>query len=209
MARPKQASDAEVMETAERIYAQRGHQGFTLSELAREVNLSRAAIIQRFGNAEGLRMRMARQHIAHFQKLLEQLPVSRDGDALIALAAFVGQLVGGRQQLTAFMLNLHADLQDEKLGELQKERAAALHQAIALRMPPVAIEPESAVSAFRAHLSGSLIQWQSSPEAVSAGDFLAARTREWLRLASVPFSGDAMDRQAPSPQAVTAAASEL
>ena len=140
MARPKQASDEEVLLAAHRIYTDRGHQGFTLSELARDVGLSRAAIIQRFDSADALRMKLARERIGHFATILESLPVARSGDALVSLAAFIGGMVGERRQLASFMQNMQADLGDGELRELEKSRGQAMLDAIAVRMPEVAID---------------------------------------------------------------------
>lgn len=187
MARPKQASDEEVLEAAHRIYRERGHQGFTLSELARDVGLSRAAIIQRFDSADALRMKLARERVGRFATILEGLPVTRGGDALVSLAAFIGGMVGGRRQLASFMQNMQADLGDGELRELEKTRGQAMLDAIEARMPAVAIDRASAALAFRAHLSGSLMQWQVEERAISPADFLVERTRDWLRLAGIPF----------------------
>lgn len=185
MARPKQASDEQVLQAAHRIYAERGHQGFTLSQLARELELSRAALIQRFGSAEALRMRLARERIAYFRERLEQLPAQRNGDALLSLAAFIGGMVGTRPQLAAFMQNLQSDLVDAEMVQLEKDRGEAMLDAIEVRMPEIAIDTRSAALAFRAHISGSLLQWQVEERPITPCDYLVERTREWLRLAGI------------------------
>lgn len=199
MARPKQASDDQVLQTAHRIYAERGHQGFTLSELARKVGLSRAAVIQRFGSAEALRMRLARQRIGYFRQLLEELPAERGGDSLLSLAAYIGGLVGSRPQLAAFMQNLQTDLSDSEMAQLEKDRGEAMLEAIAARMPELSIDKRSAALAFRAHISGSLLQWQVEERPITPRDFLVERTREWLRLVSVPFSQELQKYPTPAP----------
>jgi TetR/AcrR family macrolide resistance operon transcriptional repressor len=188
MARPKQASDEDIIQSAQRIYTQRGHAGFTLSELSRDVGLSRAAIIQRFDNAETLRMRLARERVALFEQTLKALPHARGGDDLIALAAFIGSMVGGQRQFAVFMQNLEIDLEDGELRELEIARGEALLEAIAARMPTVAITRRSAALAFRAHISGSLMQWQVETRPISTEDFLIERTREWLKLAGIAYS---------------------
>lgn len=188
MARPKLASDRDVLRVAHRIYAEQGHKGFTLSALAREVDLSRAALIQRFGNVDQLRMRLASERMGLLRLQLEQLPVERSGDALLALAAFIGNMVRDRSGLAAFMQTLQADLTDEALLRLEKERGEALLEAAAQRMPELRIARHSAAKAFRAHLAGSLMQWQVEERDISARDFLVERTMDWLRLAGVPFS---------------------
>lgn len=199
MGRPKQASDEEVMSTAHRIYAERGHQGFTLSALARELGLSRAAIIQRFQSADALRMTLARERVDRFADIMQALPAARGGDALISLAAFVGNMVGERQQLASFLQNMLADLGDGELRELEKSRGQAMLNAIVARMPPVPTDPESAALAFRAHLSGSLIQWQVEDRTITPSEFLVERTREWLRLTGIPFGDRVEHYPVPAP----------
>jgi TetR/AcrR family transcriptional regulator, macrolide resistance operon repressor len=194
MARPKQASDEQVLQAAHRIYAECGHQGFTLSQLARELGLSRAAIIQRFDSAEALRMRLARERIANFRSLLEQLPAQRSGDALLSLATFIGGMVGSRPQLAAFMQNMQTDLADDEMVQLEKDRGEAMLDAISVRMPETAVDKQSAALAFRAHISGTLLQWQVEERPITPRDFLVERTREWLRLAGIPFSAAARGR---------------
>ncbi len=188
MARPRQARDEDILQSAQRIYTQRGHAGFTLSELSRDVGLSRAAIIQRFGNADTLRMRLARERVNLFEQTLKGLPQARGGDDLIALAAFIGSMVAGQRQFAVFMQNLEMDLEDGELRALEIARGEALLEAISARMPTVNITRRSASLAFRAHLAGSLMQWQVETRAISTEDFLAERSREWLKLAGIPYS---------------------
>ncbi len=198
MARPKHASDQQVLSAAHRIYSERGHRGFTLSELARDVDLSRAALIQRFGNVESLRMRLARERAGRLRQLLAELPVERSGDALIALAAFIGSMVEGRSGLASYMQAVQADLDDAELIHVEKERGAALSEAVACRMPELPIDNQSAALAFRAHLAGSLMQWQVEERPISARDFLVERTREWLRLVRLPFGDEVISYEIPA-----------
>jgi hypothetical protein len=61
-------------------------------------------------------------------------------------------------------------------------------------MPETAVDNRSAALAFRAHISGSLLQWQVEERQITPRDFLVERTREWLRLAGIPFSAAARGR---------------
>ncbi len=188
MARPKSASDADILKAAHRVYAQQGARGFTLSQVAREVGISRAAIIQRFDSAQSLKLVLTRQMIHEFRALLDTLPVERSGDALLSLVHFIGTMITSREQQSAFHQNLHSDLSDEKFVELEEERKAAWYGAIAQRMPRLGIANERAVALFAAHFGGSIMQWQALPETGSASDFLVSRTRDWLKLCGVPYA---------------------
>jgi hypothetical protein len=54
-------------------------------------------------------------------------------------------------------------------------------------MPDVAIDRQSAITAFVAHLSGSILNWIAQDNADSRG-YLVTRTREWLKLVRIPFN---------------------
>lgn len=189
MARPKQVSDEEVFRVAQRLYMLRGHQHFTVSELAREVNLSRAAIIQRFDGVEALKRVLSDQALTYFEALLDAVPRERSGASLTALAVCIGEMLEGRAQLANFLQGFQMDLADEALAQLDQRRTEALFNAVSARMPQLdVVEHSAAVDAFVAHLGGTLLQWQVLAEEVSPGEFLHERTRVWLRLAGI--SGD-------------------
>lgn len=69
MPRPKLISDDQVLDATRRVMLRQGVAGFTLSDVAQEVGLSRAALIQRFANRAGLEARVA----AHGLEALRQL----------------------------------------------------------------------------------------------------------------------------------------
>ena len=188
MARPKSASDGEILQAAHRVIARRGYEGFSLAEVAREVGISRSAIIQRFESTRALKVTLTNQMIHHFRQALDALPVSRGGDGLIALAAFIGSMISARDALSVFMQNFQADLKDEELSVLERERTEVLVKAISLRMPDLAIEHDSGVMAFMAHMGGSLMQWQFDEDSNdTASEYLAERIKAWLTLAGIPY----------------------
>jgi hypothetical protein len=76
---------------------------------------------------------------------------------------------------------------DRELRALETRRGEILHAMISQIMPEVSVEHDAAVTAFRAHLGGSVLAWlgQDDPD---ARRFLVLRTRDWLRLAGIAFS---------------------
>jgi TetR/AcrR family macrolide resistance operon transcriptional repressor len=78
MPRPKLASDADILDATRRVLLRQGAT-FTLSDVATEVGLSRAALIQRFGNKAGLERQLAAHHLLALQRLIESLPVTNKG----------------------------------------------------------------------------------------------------------------------------------
>ncbi|MFT5482817.1 MAG: TetR/AcrR family macrolide resistance operon transcriptional repressor [Halieaceae bacterium] len=188
MARPKSASDTDILQAAHRVFALRGPDGFSLAEVAREVKISRAAIIQRYGSTRSLMLTLTQQMVIGFRNLMDGLPVSRSGDALISLAQLIGRMAGSREQLALFQQNLHADLRDDDLTRFEGERSTIWFGAISKRMPETSIPHDTAVALFAAQIGGNLMQLHLQLDAVSASQFLVERTRAWLSLTAIAFS---------------------
>lgn len=81
MPRPKLVSDDTVLEATRRVMLRQGADRFTLTDVADEVGLSRAALIQRFENRAGLERRLAVHHLGALQALIEAQPVGNKGPA--------------------------------------------------------------------------------------------------------------------------------
>jgi AcrR family transcriptional regulator len=185
MARKQRASDDEILQAALRVIVRRGHDGFTLSEVAREVGLSRAAIILRFKGTAGLRIALTAYIVELFVKSMQTLPVARGGDGLLALVAFIGRLLPSPGSLSAFMRTYQANIHDKELVALELRRAEALLSAVSLRMPATCIDHDSAVTAFLAHIGGTLMRWEVQIDQ-DACTYLVERTKDWLSLAQIP-----------------------
>jgi AcrR family transcriptional regulator len=185
MARPQTASDDEILQASLRVMVRRGHDAFTLSEVAAEVGLSRAAIILRFKGTHALKVRLTTYIVDRFVQSLRSLPSSRGGDGLLELVAFIGQKVSSPGSLAAFMRTYHSNIEDKELLRLERKRGAALRAAVAERMPSTAITRDSAVTAFGAHISGCLMQWEVQT-GTDARCYLVERTKQWLTLAQIP-----------------------
>ncbi len=199
MARPQSASDEQILQAARRVMTRRGDDAFTLSEVAEEVGVSRATIIARFQSAQALRVRLTAERVEYFAQKVRALPATRDGDSLIALAAFIGDMVGQKDKsnLTNFMRNFHANLSDEELLALERQRGDEFRNAVSLRMPDVAIPHDAAVRLFMSHIGGSLLEWESAPDLEYPRAHLIERTQQWLTLAKIPYSGRKISPDAP------------
>ncbi len=187
MARPQTVSDEEILLAARRVISSSGYDRFTLSEVAKAVGLSRAAIILRFKSTHALKIALIKHMTAMFQDVLDRLPVFRSGDGLLVLVGFIGEVIAERDRLAGFMQSVQSDLNDAELLALEVKRVEVLRKAISDRMPEVGIDHQSAVIAFDANLGGSIMQWQVEKE-VSAFDFLVERTRAWLSLVGIEYS---------------------
>jgi AcrR family transcriptional regulator len=193
MGRPFTASDDDILHAAGTVIARRGPDAFSIAEVAAKVGLSRAAIILRFKSTHALKVTLLTRMVEAFATHLKTLPQTPSGDNLLRLAAFIGSYVHSRQSLARFFSTYSTNVQHRDLLELELRRGEALRAAISSVMPQVAIDHHDAVTAFSAHLTGSIMGWLALEDDDSRR-YLVARTREWLKLAGVPFT-EAVDRE--------------
>jgi AcrR family transcriptional regulator len=204
MGRPFTASDEDILHAAGKVIARRGPDAFSIAEVAADVGLSRAAIILRFKSTHALKVTLLARMVEEFATHVAALPQSPSGDNVLRLAAFVGSYVRSRQSSARFFSRYSTNMQDRELRELEIKRGKALHAAISSVMPEVAIDHASAILAFAAHLTGSIMAWLALDDDDSRG-YVVARTREWLKLIGVAFSEDLANELAAAPPPVTAA----
>jgi TetR/AcrR family macrolide resistance operon transcriptional repressor len=187
MARPFTASDDDILHAARNVISKRGPDAFSIAEVASEVGLSRAAIILRFKSTHALKVASLTHMVQQFAAALEGLPSTPGGDNLLRVAAFIGSYVGSRESSSQFFASYSINVRDKELVALETRRGEFLRQAISRVMPDVAIDRQSAITAFVAHLSGSILNWIAQDNADSRG-YLVTRTREWLKLVRIPFN---------------------
>jgi TetR/AcrR family macrolide resistance operon transcriptional repressor len=82
MPRPKLISDDQVLDATRKVMLRQGVAGFTLSDVAEEVGLSRAALIQRFDNRAGLEARVAAQGVEALRQLIAAEAIGNKGPHL-------------------------------------------------------------------------------------------------------------------------------
>lgn len=187
MARSPTVSDEEILDAAKTVLYRRGPDAFTLAEVATAVGLSRAAIILRFKSTQELKITLLGKMVSSFTLEVENLPKTPGGDNLLKIAAFIGNRLSDVQSLSSFLNNHLSNISEPALADLEKKRGAAWFNAISRAMPPVAIDHDAAVAAFSAHLSGTLLAWPGRDNETCL-NYMLRRTREWLRLAGIPYS---------------------
>jgi len=190
--RPRTASDEQVLDAAARVIARAGPSALTLAEVGREVGLSAAAVVQRFGSRRALLLAVARHGT---DVMPRQVAVARDADAPVAalvdvLAGIAGG-IGGSDEFAHHLAFLLMDLSDPEFRENSRDFAAALEGAIAGVLAAgraagelVSGDPEQLARAVHAAYNGALVAWGL------AGDGSPAdRVREQLTLLLGPHLG--------------------
>lgn len=186
MARPLTATDEEIIAAANRVISRRGPDSFTLSEVAKEVGLTRAAITFRFKSTRDLKLKTLENRVGHFAHRMEALELERSGNGLLMVAEVIAAMANNQANLNSFFAVHQLNVADEELFALERRRGDLLNQAIMRAMPDIGYDPEKVALAFRAHLSGTLMSWQGAEER-DAVAFVIARTKDWLRIVGIPF----------------------
>ncbi|WP_258963387.1 TetR/AcrR family transcriptional regulator, partial [Klebsiella pneumoniae] len=93
MPRPKLKSDDEVLEAATVVLKRCGPIEFTLSGVAKEVGLSRAALIQRFTNRDTLLVRMMERGVEQVRHYLNAIPIGAGPQGLWEFLGSVAKIV--------------------------------------------------------------------------------------------------------------------
>lgn len=186
MARPQIASHDMILDAANRVLDREGMDAFTLAAVAREVGLTRAAIAFRFTNAQNLKLQALEARVARFAATIAAQDLPNGGTGLLQLARLIGAMAHNPRNLVAYIASSQANMADPDLRALEARRGAILRAAIARAMPPEVPDLAGAVEMFAAHLTGSLIAWSASDEPDGA-QFMAHRTRAWLRMTRIAF----------------------
>ncbi|KFL25247.1 TetR family transcriptional regulator [Devosia sp. 17-2-E-8] len=174
MARPKLHSDDEILSMAQAVLVAKGPAGFTLSDVAEAVGVSRAAIIQRFENKTNLHRRVMERSTQEVRDYFAARPVV---EGIPALRDMLSELIAGMGEgegFAGYLLLEWSDVHDEALNRLAQERNRLVREAIAVRLPE---SPEQDVQAslIQAVIQGATMQWLIEPQGPLNG-FVEAQT---------------------------------
>ncbi|MEQ4721689.1 helix-turn-helix domain-containing protein [Nonomuraea sp. B19D2] len=132
MGRPRTVSDEQVLAGAARVIARMGPARLTLAEVGREVGLSAATVVQRFGSKRGVLLAVAR-HGADALPL--QVAAAQDASApTMALIDVLAGIAGGIRSSEEFANHLAfllLDLADPQFQQISGDYTAAVERAIA------------------------------------------------------------------------------
>ena len=158
MPRPKRVTDADILDATRRVLLRQGA-SFTLSDVATEVGLSRAALIQRFENKAGLERQLAAHHLAALQRLIDSLPVTNKGPQRVrdffdkVLAAFeISALIADTGNTALLREAVVA-----RLDEPSRQRAGDVADLVMTVLAGAAAEGGREHVASRLHLALKLI----------------------------------------------------
>lgn len=186
MARPRTHSDEDILGAAQAVLLRKGPGGFTLSDAATEVGMSRPALIQRFGNREALMQAIATREIEQTRAWLETLPGGRGVVPLWTfLKAAVRSMGPGHHgpEPTSFDARVAlaaVEAGDPHLAASGAARHRMVQEAIAARLPEGTRDPMALSLALHGLMAGAVLQWLVSRDTplrdvvlVRLGDMMA------------------------------------
>ena len=175
MPRPKTISDEDVLAAALEVLADKGVD-FTLADLARRVGLSRATLIQRFGDREAIVLRIASFEVDVTRKWLDGMAIEV---GRVGLWGFLENVVGSMGTGDGFSARVTLaalEARSPALRKLAHERYQLVQAAIAARLPE---GPERDNIAVHLHsvIAGASMQWVATNGSVGLSEFVLGRLR--------------------------------
>src|SRR5215469_11080585 len=184
MPRPRSISDEEILDRALPLMAKAGPAGFTLADVAREVGMAPATLIQRFGDKQTLIERAFARDNERFVPWLKSLPQGVGADVVVRIYADATRLFGDNPSLSDHLLWLREDIRDPAMNRLAKQRFRLFRAEIVRRLPPLPIPADRAARLLDAQYHGAVVQWALEPEGALA-DFVAESLTDWFRIAGL------------------------
>ncbi|MBN2526369.1 MAG: TetR/AcrR family transcriptional regulator [Deltaproteobacteria bacterium] len=180
MPRPKLISDDEVLDATRRVIRKRGPVQFTLADVAAEVGLARATLIQRFENRAELFRRVMTRGAERLETELANMP---GGAGAQEVWRFLKTLVSvlESERINEYLLTVVEEMSDPYLAGLARHRVLLIRQAIAARLPEITHGREEIARHLQAVLQGASMQWAVERDG-ELSFFVAERIRTALSL---------------------------
>jgi AcrR family transcriptional regulator len=166
--RPRTVDDAAILEAAGRIISRQGPAKFTLADIAGEVGLSAATLVQRFGSKRGLMLALARSARDSVEACFDLVRASNPSPlaAVLAAATEMTRYVSSPEEMSNHLAFLQTDLSDADFYAIMLENSRRivagyrrlLDEAVAAR-ELVPCDTRRLARAVDAVAGGSLIGW--------------------------------------------------
>ena len=181
MPRRKSISDEEILDRALAVIANAGPAGFTLADLAKEVGVAPATLLQRFGDKRTLIERAFARDNERFLVWIKNLPAGVGADVVIEIYSDATKLFGENPSLADHLLWLREDIRDPMMNRLALERFKRFRAVMVKRLPPMRVPANTAARLLDAQFHGAVVQWALEPRGRLA-DFVTRSLKDWFRL---------------------------
>ncbi|MCY1019425.1 TetR/AcrR family transcriptional regulator [Pyxidicoccus sp. MSG2] len=180
MPRPKLHSDEAILDATMEVLLRRGPAEFTLNDVAVELGMSRAALIQRFKNKDTLYLRAMERSGEQRRDYLASMPVEVGARGLWRFLTEIVSGMGTGEGLDSYLLLAWKDLRDTTLRRMALERNLMVREAIAARLPQSA-ERDEVAAVLQDIIAGATMQWMVERKP-SLTRYVLERLRRVLRL---------------------------
>lgn len=183
MPRAKLHSDEAVLAAALAVLLRKGPTNFTLSDVANEIGMSRAALIQRFGDKVTLHRKVRENMTREVHAYFDGLDPARFGKGLAPLWDLLRDLISGMgagEDTPGYLLLNWADIQDPALLALARESDERVLREIRIRLPPAPHPPAETAALVQAVIQGACMQWLIARDGTLV-EYMTAQTRRVLQ----------------------------
>ncbi|WP_425033508.1 TetR/AcrR family transcriptional regulator [Pelagibacterium sp.] len=159
MPRPKLHSDDTILAAAQKVLLTKGPSSFTLTDVANEVGISRAALIQRFTDKKTLHFKVMERST---QEVRDYFASASRQTGLQPLWAMLIDLIDGMgtgDDFAGYLLLEWNDVVDDDLNALARERNRLVLVAIRDRLPASPHDRDMAASLIQSVIQGACMQW--------------------------------------------------
>lgn len=166
--RPRTVDDGAILHATAMVISRVGPSTFTLSDVAKEVRLSPATLVQRFGSKRGLMLALAQVGVEGIDACFDAVRAAHPQplDALMAAATEMTRHVDTPEEMANHLAFLQIDLSDPEFYRLMLESSTRilagyrklLDEAVAAR-ELVKCDSRRLARAVGSMAGGSLIAW--------------------------------------------------
>lgn len=180
-ARPRTATDAELLSAAARAVSRVGPSRLTLADVASEAGVVPATLVQRFGSKRGLLLALAREGSAGVGEQMSAIRAAHQSplDALRAVADCLTGMATSPEELANHLAFLCIDLTDPEFHRYTLEHARVF-QGEMKALLDAAVDAGELAACETGHLA-RLIQEMLHGALVTWAIFREGTARDWLR----------------------------
>jgi AcrR family transcriptional regulator len=166
--RPRTVTDDDILAATARAMSKVPPTRFTLAEVAREVGLAPATLVQRFGSKRGLLLALSAQSAASMDASFEMVRQAHAShvEALLSAATAMARFSATPEELANSIAYLHIDLSDAEFHRHILESSRAMQRGYRSLLDDameahelIPCDTERLARAVEAVAGGSLIGW--------------------------------------------------